>query len=168
MKKVITLVLLLVLGTTLYALPPKEKAKQYTRGLEKAMNAKDYKKAEANKPKLIAGLMWQDEEYTEEERRACKADTLHGKTQNWQGAKNYCRDLNLAGYSDWYLPSKSQLESLYNNRSQLKNNMPDFFWSSTGHESNSSLAWDVSFRAGATLYYYKSYVDYVRCVRAGQ
>ena len=33
---------------------------------------------------------------------------------SWKHAFEYCRDLELAGYSDWRLPSRSELESIVN------------------------------------------------------
>jgi len=45
------------------------------------------------------GLMW--------------AGTDNGKDVNWKNAVKYCRDLRLAGYSDWKLASLGELEGIY-------------------------------------------------------
>ncbi len=35
-----------------------------------------------------------------------------GKTRDWQAALKYCKTLNLAGHSDWFLPNAKQLHSI--------------------------------------------------------
>ncbi len=37
----------------------------------------------------------------------------NGKDVNWHKATSYCRDLRLAGYSDWRLPTIDELEGIY-------------------------------------------------------
>ena len=37
----------------------------------------------------------------------------NGKDVTWGNSMKYCRDLSLAGYSDWKLPSIDELESIY-------------------------------------------------------
>ena len=39
----------------------------------------------------------------------------NGKDVSWKGAMKYCRDLRLAGYSDWRLPSIDELQEIYDN-----------------------------------------------------
>jgi Protein of unknown function (DUF1566) len=45
------------------------------------------------------GLMW--------------AGKDNGKDVNWKNAVKYCRDLRLAGYSDWRLATLAELEGIY-------------------------------------------------------
>ena len=45
------------------------------------------------------GLMW--------------AGKDNGKDVSWKNAVNYCRDLRLAGYSDWRLAAIGELEGIY-------------------------------------------------------
>jgi len=45
------------------------------------------------------GLMWAGED--------------NGKDVNWHKAMKYCRDLRLAGYSDWRLATLGELEGIY-------------------------------------------------------
>jgi len=37
----------------------------------------------------------------------------NGRDVSWKGAVKYCRDLRLAGYSDWRLATLSKLEGIY-------------------------------------------------------
>lgn len=78
-----------------------------------------------------------------------------------------CKDLPLAGKS-WYLPSRVELDYLYNNRAILVagGNITDFqnadYWSST--EYNTSFAWSQSFTDGYIFIFTKSTSYRVRCV----
>jgi hypothetical protein len=93
-----------------------------------------------------------------------------------QGAGTYaaklCSDLSLGGYSDWYLPSKYELNLMYQNIGQgnalglgnvggFANN---FYWSST--EDDSYSAWGQYFFSGYQLDDPKGTNYYVRAVRA--
>lgn len=49
------------------------------------------------------GLMW--------------ADKDNGKDVSWKKAMKYCRDLRLAGYSNWRLATLSELEGIYDKTS---------------------------------------------------
>jgi hypothetical protein len=109
-------------------------------------------------------LMWQD-------------NSSAGSTQrDWSGAKSYCRNLSLAGYSDWRLPSYDELLSIVDYDrykpaifSLFKNTASSFYWSSSVSVSRSSYAWYVDFSDGYTDDDgSKTYKHYVRCVRAGQ
>ena len=70
------------------------------------------------------GLMWQQE----------TADSM-----NWESAISYCEDLSLAGYDDWRLPNRNELQTLvdYSKYSTAIDTefFPDtvsfYYWSST-------------------------------------
>jgi len=113
---------------------------------------------------VIAGLTWQNEAYTDEE-LGVYGTSSSGKVQNWQGAKDYCENLDYAGYSDWTLPTKDQLQTLYTQVQYFKNNTTDFFWSSSIQNSDTLGAWSVYFGNGGIDYYNKSAYHYVRCIR---
>jgi hypothetical protein len=85
-----------------------------------------------------------------------------------QGSGNYaaklCADLVLNGYSDWFLPSKGELNKLYINRNAIGNFMAGAYWSSS--ESNNDHACSQYFSNGNQLSEYKSYTYYIRCIRA--
>ena len=59
-------------------------------------------------------------------------------------AAELCGDLVLNGYSDWYLPSKDELEKLYLNQFAIGGFTPNFwYWSST--EVSTHVAWAHNF-----------------------
>ena len=105
---------------------------------------------------MLGDLMWQD--------------NLDAKSveRDWQGAKEYCKNLSLLGFSDWRLGNKEELTRLYNHKNKLKYLYSNGYWSSTSYEGLSGTAWLVYFSNGDVSYYYKSSNNYVRCVRGGQ
>jgi hypothetical protein len=89
---------------------------------------------------------------------------------HWVQAKNACRSLNRLGYDDWYLPSKEELNILYNNKEKIGGFNGKWYWSSS--EVSSRRAWGQSFEDGIQESEYKgSQYDYhkgniqVRCIR---
>jgi hypothetical protein len=43
----------------------------------------------------------------------------NGRDVNWQKAGNYCRNLRLAGYSDWRLPAIDELSDIYDAKANI-------------------------------------------------
>jgi hypothetical protein len=80
-------------------------------------------------------------------------------------AARLCADLVLNGYSDWYLPSRDELNKLYINRSVIGGFPAGSYWTSSENSANDS--WYFYFFFG-TVYYNapKSTTAYVRAVRA--
>jgi hypothetical protein len=80
-------------------------------------------------------------------------------------AARLCGDLVLGGYSDWYLPSRDELNQLYINKVAIGGFAVNIYWSST--EFDNYAAWEQHF-----FYGYQYYVDgkssnfTVRAVRA--
>jgi hypothetical protein len=68
------------------------------------------------------------------------------------------------GYTDWYLPSKDELNKLYLNRIAIGGFASNVFWSST--ENANLSAWYQNFGDGLQSFYYKYYSLYVRAIRA--
>ena len=86
-----------------------------------------------------------------------------------QGAGSYaailCADLVLNGYSDWYLPSRNELQKLYINRVYIGGfSSTGDYWSSS--EIASNLTWYVHFNSDYTASALKYYVAFVRAVRS--
>jgi hypothetical protein len=82
-------------------------------------------------------------------------------------AARLCGDLVLGGYSDWYLPSKDELNQLYLNRVAIGgfNSNGFAYWSSS--EGDNDRAWEQDFNQGSQWSYYKNYgFDIVRAVRS--
>jgi len=86
-------------------------------------------------------------------------------------AASLCRNSTLGGYSDWYLPSKDELNTLWANLGSTSamrtaNGFASgYYWSSTESNSNSTLAWFQYFLNGNQVSSYKYNVTYVRAVR---
>lgn len=106
------------------------------------------------------GLMWQQET---------------AGSMNWEGAISYCENLSLAGYDDWRLPNRNELQSLVDysrdgpaiDTSYFPNTMSSYYWSSTTNASTYA-AWLLYFNAGHVHSYDNSSTSYVRAVRGGQ
>ena len=87
-------------------------------------------------------------------------------------AADLCANLTISGYSDWFLPSKDELNEMYLNIGQGNalglENIGDFsweYWSSTEYDDN--YAWSHNFNDGVQRNYDKANGgNYVRAVRA--
>lgn len=79
-------------------------------------------------------------------------------------AARICDDLELEGYSDWYLPSKDELNKLYLNKVAIGGFENSYYWSSS--EIDSYGAWRQLFTNGGQANFLKNYPYYVRAVRA--
>jgi hypothetical protein len=109
-----------------------------------------------------SGLMWQ------------KA-TPPG-TYKWQNALSYCENLSFAGYSDWRLPNRNELQSLvdysrYNPAIDpllASNTVPYNYWSSTTYTGSMDFVWLVYFGSGNVGYEPRTGSYEMRCVRSGQ
>ena len=98
--------------------------------------------------------------------------SAHGGAQTSYAA-GLARAYNGGGYSDWYLPSKDELDKMYFYRSTINTTAASnggssfisaYYWSSS--EYGSSTAWLQSFPDGNQNNLYKSSSLAVRAVRA--
>jgi Protein of unknown function (DUF1566) len=85
-----------------------------------------------------------------------------------QGAGSYAatvaRSYTGGGNTDWYLPSKDELNKLYINRVSIGGFASAAYWSSS--ESVTLSAWLQVFGSGGQNFLFKNYAFYVRAVRA--
>lgn len=61
-------------------------------------------------------------------------------------AAKICADYNGGGYNDWFLPSKDQLDMLYQNKHLLEGFEEQIYWTSTEYEI--AAAWVQDFTSG--------------------
>ncbi len=144
-----------------------QKVKAYNSALQ--INGQRQRKIELAREKEIRrytvtlnGLMWQDDINS---RRVLK---------NWQGAKDYCADLELLGFTNWRLADIDELKSIVDKsrkpsiRREFRNSILGYYWSSTPDASSSKYAWRVYFKRGHPSYGSRGVKFYVRCVRTEQ
>lgn len=86
-----------------------------------------------------------------------------------QGAGTYaasvCDQLVLLGYSDWYLPSKDELNQLYLQSAVVGNFTANYYWSSS--EVNNTYAWSQRFSDGFQYNLGAKWIpNYVRPIRS--
>ncbi|MGM0624827.1 MAG: DUF1566 domain-containing protein [Bacteroidota bacterium] len=74
-----------------------------------------------------------------------------------------CDTMTAYGYNDWYLPSKNELNAIYEQKDTLGSFEDYSYWSSTEAEENE--AWSQNFSDGNQSVYSKSTASYFRCVR---
>ena len=91
--------------------------------------------------------------------------TSQGNSDGTNYAANLCTNYNGGGYTDWYLPSKNELNKLYLNRAAIGGFASGFYWSSS--ELVSTSAWFQSLvLTGFQSFGSKGNAFRVRAVRA--
>ena len=83
------------------------------------------------------------------------------KKLNWDDAMMYCQLLVIDGKDDWRLPTKEELNDIYNSENDF---VGSYYWSST--ESNGNYAWGQNLSIGGQYGYNKGNSYYVRAVRS--
>ena len=99
--------------------------------------------------------------------------TAQGTTETSYAA-GLAKAYAAGGYTDWFLPSKDELNKMYKNKATINttasaNGGSDFanygvYWSSTEHDANN--AWDQYFASGVQTSPSKDFTYPVRAVRA--
>jgi hypothetical protein len=83
---------------------------------------------------------------------------------DWDSAMEECQNLNLNGYADWYLPTKNDLNLLYNQRHVIPVLNYVYYWSSS--EYDTTYAYHFSFYSGYANYGIKKNTHAVHAIRA--
>jgi len=82
----------------------------------------------------------------------------------WQHAKEACERFVHNGYSDWYLPSRRELDLLFDHKNAVGGFQDLRYWSSSEYDADN--AWNQYFGNGDRYYVNKSDNGCVRAVRA--
>ena len=81
---------------------------------------------------------------------------------NWDDARLYCFSLDIDGKVGWRLPTREELNEIYQSKNDFTN---DYYWSST--ELNGYGAWVQGFSDGSQANGTKNYGGiYVRAIRS--
>lgn len=120
----------------------------------------------------ISGILWFNGSYTTTGATATALGTGNANTNTIvsnQGAGSYaakiCADLSLNGYTDWYLPSKDELNKLYLNQTAIGNfDGEGTYWSSS--EVDQYLVKEQYFGNGLQNSDNKGYTQQVRAIRS--
>ena len=87
-----------------------------------------------------------------------------GQSGCTDGAAWFCYHLTESSYSDWYLPSKDELNKLYLNQFTIGGFVAYDYWSSS--ESDAGDAWGQNFNSAFRFDDHKSDTYHVRAVRS--
>ena len=100
-------------------------------------------------------------------------------TMNWSNARSSCSSYSVGGVSGWYLPSKDELLTMYNNINAVQTGLQSavggsklasgYYWSSSYHHTNSDGSkgyWVVYPVSGDTTNFRETNGHYVRPVLA--
>lgn len=79
-------------------------------------------------------------------------------------AARVCSDLELNGYEDWYLPTRNEIDKLYNNRVAIGGFYSSYYW--TSREVSDGSAWGFSFVKGEDSAFPKWHRRAVRAIRS--
>jgi len=111
------------------------------------------------------GLVWEQD----------NSATTETPTYTWANAPTYCASLNsasLGGYTDWRLPSRTELSWIVKNEGSwpyinpvFTGTTPGYYWTSTSKAQDPSSAWYVQFNDGKVSNLSKVNSYSVRCVR---
>lgn len=96
--------------------------------------------------------------------KALECSELLGEA-SWEDVKRMCAEYRGGGYSDWYLPTKEELNWIYVNLRKTGKIAGDtLYWSSSS--SSDDDAWLQDFKEGGRGNPSKNYAGSVRAVRA--
>ena len=91
-------------------------------------------------------------------------DAIIGQSGHGSSAAKVCRNYHGGGLTDWFLPSKDELDRLYQNKTAVGGFDGEYYWSSS--EGSSRTSWSLSF-SNNNLYEGNKYSNrWVRAIRA--
>ena len=90
-------------------------------------------------------------------------DIINAACSHVSAAANYCYNLDYSGYTDWWLPSKNELNQMYIQKTVIGGFVASGYWSSS--EYSSDYSWEQSFTSGGQVGDGKYLDNYVRAVR---
>ncbi len=123
---------------------------------------------------LQFGLMWLQCSLGQSGRGCARGTAI---IFTWDFALQQSKNLNslggFAGYSDWRLPNRKELESLVEeacyspaiNLILFPNTQTSFYWSSSPNAEDSLKAWGINFNIGHSGSDHRYNANYVRLVR---
>lgn len=116
-------------------------------------------------------LMWQDNNAVLETKKPwltkVNYDAKNYLNTVGDTAITYCKNLTLANFKDWRLPTKDELKYLSTQKNKLKNVSSNWYWSITSNNNNGERAWSIYFDNGDGYSDLKNAYNYVRCIRNG-
>lgn len=86
-------------------------------------------------------------------------------TLSWSSANSLCNNSTVGSYTDWRLPTKDELATMYNEKNVIGNFKSSAYWSSTQEVSYPSSHWYISFNTGNFSTTLNSF-SFARAVRA--
>lgn len=124
--------------------------------------------------RLAASQSWQNEGEIVTGSNLIWQDSMEASftRQTWESADKYCKTLELGGHKGWRLPTLSELLLIvdYDRSSPsifvtFKHTGQDYYWTASPYTAATDGIWVVRFTDGSTDKSYKTYENYVRCVR---
>jgi hypothetical protein len=90
-------------------------------------------------------------------------DSIVDEFESGSYAAYICDTMTAYGFTDWYLPSKDELNAIYQQKDTLGSFESNPYWSSTEYDEEN--VWVQDFSDGTQAQDAKSTYNYFRCVR---
>ena len=101
-----------------------QKKEEYDRGYEDSLEAKkEYRVGDVGPAGGIIFLQFGPDIFME-----CWVKD-EPNLMTWDSAKEYIRNINYGGYSDWSLPNGYELDEMYRTQHRIRNFHNDYYWS---------------------------------------